>query len=99
MTDRELEHVCEVCGTVAIMTSAAAFAAGWDHPPRMGVWRVVSPRKCGNCGIDATLWWAIQTGELDGSDPMSWPEHRRQTLARILNEPPIGYERKDTNDE
>lgn len=33
-----------------------------------------------------TLWWAIQQGELDTRDPMSWPEDRRRTLGRILAE-------------
>jgi len=57
----------------------------------MGEWGVVSSRKCGDCGIEGTLWWAIQTGELDRADPMSWPASRRAMLARILNEPPEAW--------
>lgn len=80
------EHRCEVCGTTALLTPDEAFDSGWDYPPRMGMWGVISPRTCGHCSIADTLWWAIQQGELDLADPMGWPEDRRTTLAQILNE-------------
>lgn len=80
------EHWCEVCGATALLTPDEAHAAGWDFPPRMGEWGVVSPRTCGDCPMTGTLWWAIQSGELDPADPTSWHEDRRATLARILDE-------------
>lgn len=80
------EHRCEVCGRVETLTSSEAFDRGWDYPPRMGAWGVVSPRTCGKCPISGTLWWAIAMEGLDTSDPLDWPEGRRQTLAQILSE-------------
>lgn len=86
MSADAFEHVCEVCGTAALLTSDDAFAAGWDYPPSFGAWGIVSPRTCGTCPMTGTLWWALQQGELDQADPMGWPEERRRTLARILGE-------------
>lgn len=84
--DQLLEHWCEVCGATERLTAEAAFHAGWDFPPRMGAWGVISPRTCGDCPITGTLWWAIQQGDLDPADPLGWPESRREILARILSE-------------
>lgn len=53
---------CEVCETVATLTDQAAFQAGWDYPPFMGTWGVVSPRTCPNCGMMSTAWWTIIQG-------------------------------------
>lgn len=80
----KLLHVCEVCGKTEVLTPDEAFDLGWDYPPRMGVFGVVSPRTCGECSMYDTLWWkvAIQNVELynlSGKD--------RETLDRILNEP------------
>ena len=89
MTDaqaqEQIEHWCEVCGVTALLTSADGVDAGWDFPPHMGAWGVVSPRTCGNCTIDKTLWWALTTEKLSIDDLV--PE-QRQVLARILNEAP-----------
>ncbi|PPL19823.1 hypothetical protein GY24_04185 [Microterricola pindariensis] len=79
-------HICEVCGARATLTPDESYEAGWDYPPRTGVAGVISPRKCGDCPITGTLWWAVQEGELDSADPLGWPAARREVLARILNE-------------
>ena len=85
MDEERFEHWCEACGTTAMLTSEEAFEAGWDFPPQMGAWGVVSPRTCGGCGIEQTLWWAltVEKKSIDDCTP-----HQRQVLARILNEVP-----------
>ena len=80
----ELLHICEVCGKTEVLDSDEAYRLGWDYPPNMGAFGVVSPRTCGSCGIQDTLWWALQVekkqvGELTDS--------QRETLMRILGEP------------
>lgn len=59
MTDEPLVHICEVCGTEKVMTSEEAFNEGWDYPPRMGIFGVISPRTCETCPITGTLWWRL----------------------------------------
>ena len=81
----KLIHVCEVCGKTKIMTPEEAFNEGWDYPPRMGTFGVVSPRTCGDCGMEDTLWMALQSGKIKSLDDMT-PE-QRVVLARIQNEP------------
>ena len=83
--EQRLIHVCEVCGKTKIMTPEQAFNEGWDYPPRMGAFGIVSPRTCGNCTIEGTLWMALQSGKIKSIDYMT-PE-QRITLARIQNEP------------
>ena len=34
--DKNLIHICEVCGKTEILTPDEAFNDGWDYPPRMG---------------------------------------------------------------
>ena len=85
MSDEKLEHWCEVCDATEMLTSEEAFEAGWDFPPRLGAWGVVSPRTCGNCTIEKTLWWALVTENRSIND---CTPHQRQVLARILNEVP-----------
>ena len=53
--EQKLIHICEVCGKAKIMTSEQAFNEGWDYPPRMGSFGIVSPRTCGDCGMMETL--------------------------------------------
>jgi hypothetical protein len=54
-----IRYICEVCDTEKILTEEQAFNDGWDYPPFIGAWTVISPRTCGNCGIDQTLYWRI----------------------------------------
>lgn len=83
MKDEKIEHWCEACGVTALLTPEEGFGAGWDFPPRMGMLGVVSPRTCGNCTINKTLWWALTVEKkcIDDCTP-----HQRQVLARIFNE-------------
>jgi len=77
-------HYCEVCGKKELLTADEAFEQGWDYPPGIYCFRLLSPRKCGNCSIAETLWCKLTTGkknfsELTGAE---W-----ETLKRIWNEP------------
>ncbi len=83
--EMKLIHICEVCGKTKIMTPEQAFEEGWDYPPKMGAFGIVSPRTCGNCNMRDTLWMAIQTGRIKGIEDMT-PE-QRIVLNRIINEP------------
>lgn len=83
--EQKLIHICEVCGKAKIMTPEQAFNEGWDYPPRMGAFGVVSPRTCGNCGMVDTLWWALQSGAIKGIEDMT--DNQKVIYARIQNEP------------
>ena len=79
-----LRHICEVCGVEEVLAEEDAFAKGWDYPPQMGTFGVVSPRTCPNCVITQTLWWALT---VDHADMASLSDKQRATLQRILGEP------------
>jgi len=79
-----LRHICEVCGKEEVLTPEQGHKQGWDYPPAMGQFKIVSPRTCGRCGINGTLWWAIS---VEGKQADSFNEKQLQTLNRILNEP------------
>jgi hypothetical protein len=76
-------HICEVCDKEELLTSQEAFNSGWDYPPNFGDFGIVSPRTCGDCGIDKTLWWAL-TADKISVDALS--EKHQKTLNRILAE-------------
>ncbi len=79
-------HICEVCDKKEITTSETAFQSGWDYPPRFGDFGVISPRTCGDCGIEETLWWELAVNR---GDPKSLPARHLKTLERILSETSI----------
>lgn len=79
-----LRHICEVCGKDEILTPEEAFNAGWDYPPRMGSFGVISPRTCGNCGIESTVWWALM---MDKKPSEELTEAQMATVLRIQSEP------------
>lgn len=79
-----LRHICEVCGLERELTPDAAYEAGWDYPPKMGTFGVVSPRTCPNCRTDHTLWWAIAM-ERYTADMLT--ARQKETLTRISGEP------------
>jgi len=77
-------HICEVCGKTEYLDVEEAFRQGWDYPPRMGAFKVVSARTCGNCTIDKTLYWELVAKKTLIAD---LSEKHRATLDRILGEP------------
>ncbi len=83
MDTEEQEFVCEVCGRTETMTNGEAYANGWDYPPFMGVFGIVSPRTCGKCPIDKTVWWAL-VAEHKVFEDLS--ETQRETIQRIRAE-------------
>jgi hypothetical protein len=77
--ERLNRYECEVCDVVEELTEEQAYTAGWDYPPFIGLWGVLSPRTCPNCLIDKTAYWAVLTrSELT--------EKHQATIARILGE-------------
>jgi len=83
-SDMVLRHICENCGKEELLNSKDGFNQGWDYPPRMGFFKIVSPRTCGDCSITTTLWWEISCNKTP-NEQLS--ERHKQTLQRILNEP------------
>lgn len=79
--DETMEYHCEVCDRKEVLTEAEAYQAGWDYPPFVGLWGVVSPRTCPDCLIDQTAYWHVLTV---GSEGLS--EKHRATITRILGE-------------
>lgn len=81
---KKLLHICEVCGKTELLTPQEAFDAGWDYPPRMGRFGIVSPRTCGNCRMVDTAWAALI---LDKKRPEKLKENQVRAILRILCEP------------
>lgn len=62
MKERRFWHYCEVCGRKEFITAREAFDDGWDYPPNIGHFGILSPRTCGNCLMKDTLFWKINMG-------------------------------------
>ena len=84
MHPQKYKHICEVCGRSEILTPEEAFQAGWDYPPRMGFFGVLSPRTCPYCSLMDTVWAALV---LKGMGPDDLTDAQKETLLRIVNEP------------
>lgn len=82
--DVPLVHICERCGKTEVLTPDEAFRQGWDYPPNMGTFGIISPRTCGDCGMIGTAWWALMSEKKSLSD---LDEKQRATIHRIQNEP------------
>lgn len=80
----KLWHVCEVCGKKELLTPEEAFEQGWDYPPKMGTFGIISPRTCGNCSMRNTVWWKLKCQNIQ---PQQLSNKDKETLNRILNEP------------
>jgi hypothetical protein len=83
--DMVLQHTCEICDLKQILSSDEAYRLGWDYPPKMGRFGIISPRTCPTCGgVENTLWWEI----ISKKTPLDQLNKRHQeTLKRILTEP------------
>jgi hypothetical protein len=79
-----LKHICEVCGCEEVLDSDEAFELGWDYPPRMGKFKVLSSRTCPNCTIEKTVWWALA---MEGKSVQDLDDKQIKTLLRIMMEP------------
>ena len=86
MKEFKLRYICENCEKIGLYhNEEEAFKDGWDYPPKMGNYRVLSPRTCGQCSIDTTLYWAIHTGKIKSAHEMT--PKQKATLLRILDKP------------
>lgn len=79
-SDVAFQHICEVCGLTVLLTGDIAYELGWDYPPKMGEWGIVSPRTCGNCAMTDTVWWAIT----QGARTKDLSDHQLEVVRRIL---------------
>ena len=84
MTPQKYQHICEVCGHTEVRTPEEAFETGWDYPPRMGAFGIVSPRTCPDCSMMDTVWAALV---LKHETPDDLTGDQKRTLLRIVNEP------------
>lgn len=64
MNVRPFWHYCEVCGRKEFLTAEQAHDEGWDYPPKMGHFGLLSPRTCGDCRMMDTLFWKVQQQKL-----------------------------------
>jgi hypothetical protein len=76
-------YICEVCDKTSELSEEEAYSSGWDYPPFMGIKNIVSPRTCGDCGIEGTLWWALMVNKESLS---SLSDKHKETLKRIEEE-------------
>ena len=84
MAEQKYKHICEVCGRTELLTPQEAYQAGWDYPPGMGSFGIVSARTCPNCSIFDTVWAAL-TLHHKKADELT--EKQKETLVRIITEP------------
>lgn len=79
--------ICEVCGTKKICENLEqAYLDGWDIPPYIGEFGIISPRTCPNCTVENTVWWKIMGY---GSDTLN--SHDLEVIERIKHEPESLY--------
>jgi len=76
-------HICEVCGKEEYLTEKEAYEQGWDYPPYIGTYGVLSPRTCPCCTIDNTAWFDY----MKHHSFAQLSEKHRETVRRILGEP------------
>lgn len=82
--DARFLHRCEVCNVEVLQTPDEAFDAGWDYPPNVGTFGVLSPRTCGDCPMDKTAWWAIAVQHRKTAEELG-PQHLA-TIERVRGE-------------
>ena len=78
---------CEVCEKELWATPADAFTAGWDFAGPGGLYPagIVSPRTCGGCPINRTVWWRLAMDKVAVAD---LTPRELAVLKRILSERP-----------
>ena len=80
----KFRYICETCGREEIMTSDDAHDKGWDYPPRMGTYGVLSPRTCPRCAISTTVYWKVAVGHVPFNE---LSQHDIGVIQRIQSEP------------
>lgn len=87
MNTRPFWHYCEVCGKKAFITAQDAYNDGWDYPPKLGHFGMLSPRTCGDCCMADTLFWKVQQQKFPIVIEKTLTESELKTWQRIKNEP------------
>ena len=77
-------YTCEVCDKTAVMTPDEAFKAGWDYPPFMGEYGVISPRTRPDCAMLDTVWAALTMKKIPFEQ---LTDRQKAVVERIMNEP------------
>ncbi|MBR5341136.1 MAG: hypothetical protein IK151_04330 [Erysipelotrichaceae bacterium] len=77
-------YVCEVCGKVEYLSPKEAYEKGWDYPPFIGEYGIVSPRTCPYCDMMDTAWAALV---LHGKNVRELSDKQKEAIIRIINEP------------
>ena len=81
-------HICEQCGARELLTPQEAFEKGWDYPPAMGRFGVVSQRNCPKCLMCNSLYWRVAFDHGANLDDLATlTPHEKNALGRILMEP------------
>lgn len=78
-TEQINRYECESCGRVDNLTEAVAYDSGWDYPPFIGIWGILSPRTCPDCTIETTAYWAVLTRQ-------ELTDQHKRTIERVLGE-------------
>ena len=87
MNHRPFWHYCECCDAKFYGTAQEAFDEGWDYPPKIGHFGMLSPRTCGKCDMTDTLFWKVQQQSLPLVIEKSLTEKELKTWQRIKSEP------------
>ena len=87
MNTRPFWHYCEVCGRKEFITAEDAHDSGWDYPPKIGMFGLLSPRTCGDCNMQQTLWWKVDQQRIPVVFEGNLTEKEKETWERIKNEP------------
>ena len=80
--DKQL-YICEICGKEEMLTPDEAFNKGWDYPPFIGEFGVVSPRTCPDCPMEQTAWAALV---LENKTYPELTERQKAAVQRIMKE-------------
>lgn len=95
MNTRPFWHYCEVCGKKEFITAQEAFETGWDYPPKMGRFGLLSPRTCGSCPMSNTLYMKIHApgrfpivleGELTPPEQITWRRIKAEPESLLVDE-------------
>lgn len=81
---QKMKYICEICGKTEIMTPEEAYQEGWDYPPFMGSYRMVSARTCPSCPMLETAWAALV---IEKKTYAELTDKQKETIKRIQGEP------------
>jgi hypothetical protein len=83
-------HWCEVCNLELLLTPEIAYNLGWDFPPKMGEFGVISPRTCGACGVEGTVWFALAVTKVSINDLTDEQYGKALRILKEKDDPRLG---------